>query len=53
MTLIDAQWIGPSGYRLPDGTALEHGVTVCKVSEGEAKASDNWQPVPTKKKDKD
>lgn len=45
MGLIDATWVGPSGYELSDGTPLEPGVTVVQISEGEATASDNWQPV--------
>jgi hypothetical protein len=42
---IDAVWVGPAGHRLSDGTGLEPGVTVCRLSEGEATESDNWQPV--------
>lgn len=42
MADIDAIWMGPSGYTLPDGTVLYSGVTVCKVGEDEATLSDNW-----------
>lgn len=44
-THIDAVWIGPSGYKLTDGTYLEHGHTVVSVPAFEAVDSDNWQPV--------
>jgi hypothetical protein len=42
MELVDAIWIGPSGYQLVDGTVLEYGETVVQISEGEALASDHW-----------
>jgi hypothetical protein len=46
VTLIDALWIGPYGYRKgPEGTLLETGITVCQVGMHEAVASENWQPV--------
>lgn len=44
-TTETATWVGPYGYRLPDGTLLETGVTVCEISAGEAEASDYWQPI--------
>jgi hypothetical protein len=43
--LVEAVWVGPSGYTLPDGTGLVPGETVAKLSEGEAMASANWEPV--------
>lgn len=45
MALVDATWIGPYGYRMPDGTTLETGITVCKVPAAEAEGSDYWLPV--------
>lgn len=43
---VDALWVGPYGYRkAPEGTLLETGITVCSIPEGEAHASDNWEPV--------
>lgn len=42
MALVDAIWVGPSGYTLVDGTMLETGLTVCTVGEDEALLSDNW-----------
>lgn len=48
---VDALWVGPYGYRkAPEGTLLETGITVCSIPEGEAVASDNWQPVKHKRK---
>lgn len=45
MTLVDALWVGPSGYQLPQGTVNEDGQTVYKVPDFEASESDNWQPL--------
>lgn len=42
MALVDAIWVGPSGYTLVDGTMLETGVTLCTLSEDEALLSENW-----------
>lgn len=49
MAHVDAIWVGPSGYRLADGTVLQYGETVCSVPKGEADLSDNWTPVPARK----
>lgn len=43
--LIRATWTGPAGCKLPDGTELVPGETVAEVSAGEARISENWQPV--------
>ena len=54
--LVNAKWVGPYEAQLPDGTVLVPGETVVEIGEGEARASDNWQPTggPTpKKKDED
>ena len=48
--LVDARWVGPSGYTLVDGTSLEPGVTVCKIGHGEASASDHWEVVDASEK---
>lgn len=45
MAHVDAIWVGPSGYRLIDGTVLHYGETVVSVPSGEAVGSDNWHPV--------
>lgn len=42
---IDATWVGPAGLALANGTLLVPGETVVSIPEGEAKASDHWQPV--------
>lgn len=42
---MKATWVGPGGYELPDKTPLVPGETVVDISEGEANASDNWEPV--------
>lgn len=53
MSTIDATWIGPYGWRTPDGTVLETGITVCRIPEAEAKGSDYWKPLPKTKTPKD
>lgn len=52
MGLVDATWVGPSGYSLSDGTVLAYGETVCEVPDFEATDSDNWHPVPAADKGK-
>lgn len=46
---IKARWVGPGEVSLPDGTHLVPGETVYEISEGEARESDNWQPVVAEK----
>lgn len=44
MTLVDALWVGPSGYDLPPSTReLDSGEAVYAVPEFEARDSDNWK----------
>lgn len=46
MTLVDALWVGPSGYDLPPSTrVLENGDAVYRVPLFEARDSDNWKPL--------
>lgn len=46
---IRATWTGPAGCKLPDGTELVPGETVAEVPAGEARGSENWQPVEHRK----
>lgn len=48
---VEATWVGPDGYSL-NNTGLIPGETVVLVPEGEAIASDNWQPVKASKTEK-
>jgi hypothetical protein len=48
MALIDALWVGPVGYVTTNKVDLIPGVTIVQISEGEAEASDNWQPLTAK-----
>lgn len=43
--LVSARWVASYEAQLPDGTVLVPNETVVEIGEGEAKASDNWQPV--------
>lgn len=45
MGKIDAKWIGPWGYKLPDGTELIPGETVRPVPEDQANDDPYWSPV--------
>jgi hypothetical protein len=53
--LVSARWVGPYEAQLPSGIVLIPGETVVEIGEGEAKDSDNWQPVrgSAPKKDED
>lgn len=48
MAPVDATWIGPWGYKLPDGTALIPGETVWPVSEDQANDDPYWSYVAPK-----
>lgn len=43
MPLVEATWVGPSGWTLVDGTVLEAGVTKAMVGHDEAEQSDFWK----------
>lgn len=50
MTLVDALWVGPSGYDLPPSTrVLENGEAVYRVPDNEARYSENWEPLEQEK----
>lgn len=52
MSLVDATWIGPWGYRLPDGTELIPGVTVWSMPRFQVDGDPYWERVvPLKSKD--
>lgn len=51
--LVDARWTAGYHAVTADGIELVPGVTVTKVPEAEAKASDNWEPVRAKREKPD
>jgi hypothetical protein len=43
--LVKARWVAGYPAILPNGTELVPGVSVVAIPEGEAQASDHWEPV--------
>lgn len=42
---VVAEWVGPSGHQLFDGTVLNPGVVVRGIGKDEAEGSDYWKVV--------
>lgn len=42
---VEAMWVGPPDYTLPNKQLLVPNETVVTISAGEAEASDNWRVV--------
>lgn len=52
MSLVDATWIGPWGFKLPDGTNLIPNETVCPMPAFQVEGDPYWERVaPRKAKD--
>lgn len=42
---VTAEWVGPSGTQLYDGTILNPGTVIAGIGKDEAENSDNWKVV--------